>query len=123
MCPVNVHVQVESDLLHKKHLVRFTPEEVCMLLEEMGLDRLDLRAIRLHRISGEQGGWRGGQEGGRGEDGQEEGREEGRPDSNVGLAETGRPGRNREAWQKHSHKQKSSRQYMVEGANNSPGKV
>lgn len=54
-------IEVESELLRKKHLARFSPEEVCLLLEEMGLDRLDLRGFRLARTNGEARGERGGQ--------------------------------------------------------------
>ncbi len=43
---------MESDLLRKKHLARFTPEELMLLLEEMGFDRLDLRGFRINRIGG-----------------------------------------------------------------------
>ena len=45
-------VEVESEVLKKKHLARFTPEEVCLLLEEMGFDRLDLRGFRAGRVDG-----------------------------------------------------------------------
>ena len=44
---------MESELLRKKHLARFSPEEVCLLLEEMGFDRLDLRGFRVERVDGE----------------------------------------------------------------------
>ena len=46
-------VELESELLRKKHLARFSPEEVCLLLEEMGFDRLDLRGFRVERVDGE----------------------------------------------------------------------
>ncbi|KAF5839348.1 hypothetical protein DUNSADRAFT_1032 [Dunaliella salina] len=49
---VNSLVEVESDLLRKKHLARFTPDELALLLEEMGFDRLDLRGFRINHISG-----------------------------------------------------------------------
>ena len=45
-------VEVESEILKKKHLARFTPEEVSLLLEEMGFDRLDLRGFRAGRVDG-----------------------------------------------------------------------
>ena len=45
--------EVESELLRKKHIARFSPEEVCLLLEEMGFDRLDLRGFRVERVDGE----------------------------------------------------------------------
>ena len=45
--------EMESELLRKKHLARFSPEEVCLLLEEMGFDRLDLRGFRVERVDGE----------------------------------------------------------------------
>lgn len=45
-------VEVESEVLKKKHLARFSSEEVCLLLEEMGFDRLDLRGFRAGRVDG-----------------------------------------------------------------------
>mmetsp|Transcript_25551 Transcript_25551/g.55657 ORF Transcript_25551/g.55657 Transcript_25551/m.55657 type:complete len:586 (-) Transcript_25551:158-1915(-) len=45
-------IEVESELLRKKHLARFSSEEVCMLLEEMGFDKLDLRGFRAARVTG-----------------------------------------------------------------------
>eukprot|EP00798_Chlamydomonas_sp_ICE-L_P016279 gene16279-22460_t len=45
-------VQAESAVLKKKHLSRFTTEEVVLLLEEMGFDRLDLRGFRVQKIDG-----------------------------------------------------------------------
>lgn len=50
-------VEVESELLRKKHLARFTPQELGLLLEEMGFDTLDLRGFKAHRVSGQVGGW------------------------------------------------------------------
>lgn len=44
--------EVESEILRKKHLARFSSEEVCLLLEEMGFDRLDLRGFRDGRVNG-----------------------------------------------------------------------
>lgn len=44
---------MESELLRKKHLARFNAEEVCLLLEEMGFDSIDLRGFKLARVSGE----------------------------------------------------------------------
>ncbi len=38
--------------MRKKHLSRFSPEEVCLLLEEMGFDRLDLRGFRANQVDG-----------------------------------------------------------------------
>ena len=40
-------------MLRKKHLARFTPDELALLLEEMGFDRLDLRGFRVNHIGGE----------------------------------------------------------------------
>lgn len=45
-------VELESELLRKKHLARFACDEVCLLLEEMGFDALDLRGFRLAGVSG-----------------------------------------------------------------------
>lgn len=45
-------VEVETELLRKKHLARFSHDELVLLLEEMGFDSLDLRGVRLHRIDG-----------------------------------------------------------------------
>ncbi|KAG1659281.1 hypothetical protein FOA52_008210 [Chlamydomonas sp. UWO 241] len=44
--------EIEAELLRRKHLARFSPEEACLLLEEMGFDRLDLRPFRVARVSG-----------------------------------------------------------------------
>mmetsp|Transcript_27752 Transcript_27752/g.70743 ORF Transcript_27752/g.70743 Transcript_27752/m.70743 type:complete len:579 (-) Transcript_27752:845-2581(-) len=49
---ISALVEVESELLRKKHLARFTPDELALLLEEMGFDSLDLRGFRVHRVSG-----------------------------------------------------------------------
>ncbi len=43
---------MESELLRKKHLARFSSDELCLLLEEMGFDSLDLRGFRAQRVSG-----------------------------------------------------------------------
>ncbi|GAX82754.1 hypothetical protein CEUSTIGMA_g10180.t1 [Chlamydomonas eustigma] len=43
---------LEGEVLRRKHVARFTPEEVCMLLEEMGFDMLDLRGFRVARVDG-----------------------------------------------------------------------
>ncbi|GAX79983.1 hypothetical protein CEUSTIGMA_g7422.t1 [Chlamydomonas eustigma] len=45
-------VEVESEVLRRKHLSRFSTEEVCLLLEEMGFDRLDLRGFRVAKVDG-----------------------------------------------------------------------
>jgi hypothetical protein len=45
-------VELESELLRKKHLGRFSAEEVQLLLQEMGFDELDLRGFRVHSIDG-----------------------------------------------------------------------
>uniref|UniRef100_A0A7S0UYY4 SAM domain-containing protein n=1 Tax=Polytomella parva TaxID=51329 RepID=A0A7S0UYY4_9CHLO len=43
---------LDSALLRRKHLVRFSAEELQLLLSEIGFDRLDLRPFRLNAISG-----------------------------------------------------------------------
>ncbi|KAJ9513643.1 hypothetical protein QJQ45_006201 [Haematococcus lacustris] len=49
---ISALVEVESELLRKKHLSRFTVDELGLLLEQMGFDSLDLRGFRVHRVSG-----------------------------------------------------------------------
>ncbi|KAG1677479.1 hypothetical protein FOA52_001935 [Chlamydomonas sp. UWO 241] len=44
--------ELESELLRKKHLYRFSHEDVVLLLQEMGFEALDLRGVRVHRIDG-----------------------------------------------------------------------
>eukprot|EP00955_Chlamydomonas_euryale_P118510 366546-Chlamydomonas_euryale.AAC.43 len=46
-------MDAESELLHKRHLACYGPEDVCILLEEMGLNRAELRRFRIARIDGE----------------------------------------------------------------------
>lgn len=44
--------EIDSALLKRKHLMRYTPEDLATLLQETGFDKLDLRGFRLHRVSG-----------------------------------------------------------------------
>ncbi|GFR52021.1 hypothetical protein Agub_g14445 [Astrephomene gubernaculifera] len=44
--------EVDSDLLKRKHLIRYTAEELVALLQEMGFDKLDLRAFKVNNIAG-----------------------------------------------------------------------
>ncbi|KAG2490283.1 hypothetical protein HYH03_011235 [Edaphochlamys debaryana] len=44
--------ELESDLLKRKHLIRYTSEELVTLLQEMGFDKLDLRTFKLNAIAG-----------------------------------------------------------------------
>ncbi len=47
-------VEVETELLRKKHLAKFSHDELVALLEEMGFDTLDLRGFRVHYVDGER---------------------------------------------------------------------
>ena len=44
--------------MRKKHLSRYSSEDVVAVLEDMGFDKLDLRGFRIHRVKSE-GGFRG----------------------------------------------------------------
>ncbi len=44
--------QIDSDLLKRKHLMRYTAEELATLLQDMGFDKLDLRTFKLHGVAG-----------------------------------------------------------------------
>ncbi|KAG2447415.1 hypothetical protein HYH02_007742 [Chlamydomonas schloesseri] len=49
---LGVMPEVDSDLLKRKHLIRYTAEELATLLQEMGFDKLDLRSFKLHAVAG-----------------------------------------------------------------------
>lgn len=44
--------EIDSDLLKRKHLMRYTAEELATLLQDMGFDKLDLRTFKLHGVAG-----------------------------------------------------------------------
>lgn len=44
--------EVTGELLRRRHLARYSHEEMTLLLQEFGFDMLDLRQFRIHRISG-----------------------------------------------------------------------
>lgn len=58
MCPLPPCIlrltppQIDSDLLKRKHLMRYTAEELATLLQDMGFDKLDLRTFKLHGVAG-----------------------------------------------------------------------
>ncbi|PNW72513.1 hypothetical protein CHLRE_16g687182v5 [Chlamydomonas reinhardtii] len=49
---LGVMPEVDSDLLKRKHLIRYTAEELATLLQEMGFDKLDLRSFKLNGVAG-----------------------------------------------------------------------
>ncbi|KAG2434292.1 hypothetical protein HXX76_008016 [Chlamydomonas incerta] len=49
---LGVMPEVDGDLLKRKHLIRYTAEELATLLQEMGFDKLDLRSFKLHAVAG-----------------------------------------------------------------------
>ncbi|GIL89985.1 hypothetical protein Vretimale_17956 [Volvox reticuliferus] len=44
--------EVDNELLKRKHLIRYTAEELAALLQDMGFDKLDLRAFKVNNVAG-----------------------------------------------------------------------
>ncbi|GLC34368.1 hypothetical protein PLESTB_000736600 [Pleodorina starrii] len=44
--------EIDNDLVKRKHLIRYTAEELAALLQDMGFDKLDLRAFKMNHVAG-----------------------------------------------------------------------
>ncbi|EFJ40754.1 hypothetical protein VOLCADRAFT_108020 [Volvox carteri f. nagariensis] len=43
---------IDNDLLKRKHMIRYSSEELVALLQDLGFDKLDLRPVKVHHVAG-----------------------------------------------------------------------